>query len=52
MDFGDGRSYFNEMFVAMLMITKNNDKINGENINVFLEHQIHCMPTSKNQMRH
>jgi hypothetical protein len=35
MDFGDGRSYFNQMFVALLMIIENNDKINGENINVF-----------------
>jgi len=35
MDFGDGISYFNEMFVALFMITKNNDKIIRENINVF-----------------
>jgi hypothetical protein len=35
MDFGDSRSYFNEMFVALLMIIDNNDKTNGENINTF-----------------
>jgi hypothetical protein len=35
MDFGDSRSYLDEMFVSLLMIIENNDKINGENVNVF-----------------
>jgi hypothetical protein len=51
MDFGDDRSYFNEMFVALLMITDNNGKINGGTLIHLPKHQIHWMPMSKNQIR-